>query len=114
MIYYSLFCHWVADFICQSRRMGENKSKDFNVLVEHCLVYTFILFVMLMIPLGVLVASKISIINGAAHLIIDGITSKITSYFYKENKMHLFFSTIGFDQFMHMCILIWSVNYFIT
>lgn len=110
MIYYGLFCHFVADFICQSRKMGENKSKDFDILTQHVVIYTLVLFMMLAIPLGIDLAARVAGINGGAHLVIDFITSKITSYFHKENKMHLFFSTIGFDQYLHTCIFIYSLH----
>lgn len=110
MIYYVLFCHWVADFICQSRRQGEMKSKVFAILVEHCLTYTFILYLMLLVLFDFKVAFQIAVINGGAHLIIDFTTSKITSHFHKDNKMHAFFSTIGFDQYLHTCILIFTLT----
>jgi len=110
MVYYGLFCHFVADFLCQTRKMGENKSKDINILVHHVVVYTLVLFMMLTIPLGIELAARIAGINGGAHLVIDFITSRITSYLYKENKIHSFWSTIGFDQYLHTCIFIYSLH----
>lgn len=110
---YGFFCHWFADFVCQSREMGEKKSKNFGMLVYHVVTYTLVMFLLLLLIIGFENAFKISIINGSTHLIIDGITSKITSYFYTNNKMHAFFTTIGFDQFLHACVLIWTINHFI-
>ena len=108
---YVFFCHWVADFLFQSRKIAERKSKDLNALVEHCIIYTCVM-VILLVAIDLEMASKIAIVNGGAHLIIDGITSKITTYYYTNNKIHAFFSTIGFDQFLHTCVLILTVQLF--
>jgi len=110
---YTFFCFWIADFVLQSRRIAENKSKNFNILVEHIIIVTCTLFVTLLVITDVKTAGNISIVNGASHLIIDFITSRITTYFYINNKIHAFFTTIGFDQFLHASILIWTVQFFI-
>lgn len=108
---YVFFCHWVADFLFQSRKIAESKSKNFNSLVEHCIIYTCVM-VILLVVIDLEMAAKIAIVNGGAHLIIDFITSKITTYYYTNNKIHAFFSTIGFDQFLHACVLILTVQLF--
>lgn len=110
MIYYVLFCHWVADFICQSRKMGERKSKEFHMLMYHVMVYNLVLDIMLFFVFPFQIAVTIGALNSGSHLIIDFVTSKITTHFHKENKMHAFFSTIGFDQYLHTCILIWTLT----
>jgi hypothetical protein len=110
--YYGLFCHFIADFICQSREMGEKKSKSFSMLFYHVAVYNIVLFIMLFFVLSFQTAETVSAINSGSHLIIDFTTSKITTYFYTNNRMHAFFTTIGFDQFLHACVLIWTINHF--
>jgi len=35
ILFYGFFCHWFADFLMQTREMGEKKSKNFGILVYH-------------------------------------------------------------------------------
>jgi len=43
LMYWILFIHWVADFLCQTDKMAINKSKDWCALVDHSMVYGFVL-----------------------------------------------------------------------
>lgn len=93
-----LFNHFVADFVFQSNWMAQNKSKLMIPLLVHIGVYSLFL----LIPFG----WKYALINGGLHFSIDIWTSRLSSYFWKKQKVHEFFVVIGFDQFLHACCLI--------
>lgn len=97
-----IWLHFLADFIMQSNKMALNKSSSFKYLGLHGLVYSipFLYF-----------GFTFAIITGILHFIIDGITSRITSYFWKKENRHWFFVTIGFDQAVHMSCLILLLKY---
>lgn len=132
-----LFIHFFGDFICQSRWMADNKSKNLLALSTHVLTYTTVLFIALAISIGdplIIYQSFVnhlyfgtdygtlnstnnffpqiicySLVNGGLHFCTDFCTSKFTSYFYKKEKWHEFFSVIGFDQFIHQTCLILTI-----
>ena len=94
----SLFwLHWFADFILQSSYMSMNKSKNPMVLVYHCAVYSLPFFVFGWI---------FGLLAGLMHFPVDYVTSKITSKLYAKKEYHWFFVVIGFDQAIHMSILV--------
>lgn len=101
------FCHTIADFVFQTRWMAENKSSSLKALAIHVLEYTTVMFVGLIFPFGLVHAALYAIINGVLHFLTDFVTSRISSYAYKNGDMKLFWGTIGFDQFIHIsCMLI--------
>lgn len=111
LILYVLLAHWIADFVFQSRWMGENKSKDFIPLFAHIATYTVVLWVFCLFQAATPeIAFLFAVLNGLAHLLTDWITSNITSYAFKEKKMHLFWCTIGFDQYMHVAVLLSTLH----
>jgi hypothetical protein len=104
IIIYLWFCHWVADFVCQSNWMAQNKSKNNKALIQHCLVYTLILEIMLFNPFY-------GIINGLIHFPVDYVTSRVNSKLWNEKKIHWFFVSVGFDQFIHFVTLILTAKW---
>lgn len=52
--------------------------------------------------------------NGIAHFGIDAVTSRITSYYWQEQRAHAFFVVVGFDQFLHLALLVWTVRILFT
>jgi hypothetical protein len=94
-----LFSHWVADFVCQSDWMAQNKSKNFSALVAHIAVYSGVLAIMTM-------NGPFAALNGLIHLVIDFFTSRIAGKLWADKKVHYFFVVIGFDQFLHTAILL--------
>jgi hypothetical protein len=90
--------------------MSENKSKNFLALLSHGLVYTGMLTYMI-VSLGVRIGLSPTDmllyvgLNGVAHVCVDGISSRITSYFWHKKNVHVFFCVIGLDQFIHFAIL---------
>lgn len=106
-----LFIHWVADFVLQTDEQALNKSKSLEVLLNHTLTYS-LCFIVLLTPLiwflsnhSLVNCFKYSVVYSTVtlvfHTIQDYFTSKINAKLYSENKRHLFFVSIGFDQFLH-------------
>lgn len=102
MIYYILTIHWIADFIVQTDKMAKNKSTSWMWLISHILTYSACL-----LPFGLFFAA----INGAAHFIVDAITSRVTSYYWKKENRKMFFIVIGLDQLLHTATLVYTIKY---
>jgi len=81
-----------------------NKNKDIKALSWHCFVYS--------LPL-LFFGWKFAILNGALHLVVDFISSKITHMLYEKKEIRWFFVIIGLDQAIHMTILILSLKWLI-
>lgn len=97
--------HFIGDFLLQSNYMALNKSKSIKVLSFHCLVYSlpFLWF-----------GLEFALIACGAHFLVDYISSKVTSYFWKIKQRHWFFVTIGFDQAVHMTIILYIMKYILV
>jgi hypothetical protein len=108
--------HWFADFVCQTRWQAENKSKNWDALLEHVTFYTALLGVgtMELAFIGFpFVWLGFVFFNGFAHFITDAITSRITAYFYSKGDIHSFFVVIGLDQLIHQTTLILTLYLFV-
>ena len=97
-----LFVHWIADFVLQKRIWAENKSKSIVSLSKHCITYSLCL-----VPLAFSFGFIWWVINSISHFTIDFFTSKCTSKLYSKGNYHAFFEVIGFDQFLHIVILLY-------
>jgi len=106
------FCHTIADFILQTRWMAENKSSSLKALTVHIIEYTTVMFVGLILPFGLANAALYAVINGVLHFFTDFITSRLSSYAYKNEKMKLFWGIIGFDQFIHISCMLLTLLFF--
>lgn len=95
-------CHFLGDFVLQTRDIATHKSTNNKVLAFHCILYgiAFLFF-------GLLFA----VITGILHFMIDYFTSRLTTKFWKQNRDDLFWLTIGVDQMLHMVIL--TVTYMV-
>lgn len=101
-----LINHFVADFLCQSRKMGEGKSSSMYWLSMHILVYTIVLgFLSEFFFTSATVFLTWILINSVAHFATDFVTSRMSTYFYKTNNLKWFWFTIGFDQLIHQLTL---------
>lgn len=110
----ALITHYVADFVLQSRKMGQNKSSSLKYLSLHVLII-FLCF----LPFGL----KFAFYNALIHAIIDGTiwngyklsvylrdrTATKESWKYYEDD--LFYSTIGFDQLLHSVTIVYLLEY---
>lgn len=113
MVIAILFSHWIADFIMQDDFTAINKSKSHRVCFAHSLMYTGSFGVMFGLSAIFYSFGKIDselwfmfcLITLVSHFVIDSITSRINLYLWKNEKRHLFFVCIGFDQFLHIAIL---------
>ena len=49
---------------------------------------------------------------GAIHIIVDYFTSRLNKKLWVEKKVHWFFVSLGFDQFIHCATLIYLKGIF--
>ena len=103
-----VFAHFIADFLCQTDDMARRKSKEFEWLMLHVVVYTLVLIVLGAAVGGVKFGVFLGNLNGVLHLAIDFCTSKATSRLWQKQSWHWFFCVIGFDQALHTSILLAS------
>ena len=101
VVFKLIIVHWIADFWLQTDKMAMNKSSSNKWLLTHVAVYTipFLYF-------GWLFA----FINGATHFVVDYFTSRINKRLWDDKKVHYFFVGVGFDQAIHMLILMYTAS----
>ena len=92
-----IWVHFVADFILQTDYIAINKSKSNWVLSLHVALY--------MIPMCIF-GVTFAIVNAILHFVTDWATSRCTSYLWRHNQRHWFFTVIGLDQAIHMTCLL--------
>lgn len=115
-IFAILIIHWIADFVLQTDQQAKGKSNNLKDLLSHTVTYSFVWYFVLFVisilgnhfkgpsieELGwssyILLFPLITFI---CHTITDYFTSKLNSKLWKEQKVHLFFVSIGFDQILH-------------
>lgn len=104
----ALVIHFLADFLLQSREMGEKKSSSIEWLGKHVLI-VLICF----LPFGI----EFAVLNAGIHAIIDGSIwniYKISVYNrfpeadenYEYWKDSWFYTTIGLDQLLHVLTIL--------
>jgi hypothetical protein len=107
-----LLLHFIGDFVLQTRWMAENKSRSFAALTAHVLTYGVTLWVGLLVAQRPLVdVTYFAGGNALVHFAVDAVTSRITTYWWKKQNLYAFFTTIGFDQFLHAVTLLWTVHF---
>ncbi len=98
--------HFIGDFILQNDYMALNKSKKWEALSLHVLVYsaTFLWL-----------GWKFALNTFITHFITDAITSRITTRLYTPVfHRHWFFVVIGLDQLIHYTTLGYTYQYLIN
>ena len=109
-----LFGHWLADFVCQTRWQADNKSKRLDALASHVATYGIVIspfFMAVFWFAGIKAAAILILINVLAHFVVDFVTSRMTSAFWRAGRTHGFFIVIGADQFLHSACLGLTVHY---
>jgi len=99
-----IWMHFVADFLLQWDEMAKKKSSDFHWLILHSAIYSipFLWF-------GLLFWA----VTFFTHMIVDGVSSRVSKILYAKNSYHWFFAVIGFDQALHMTCLFLCYKYLI-
>ncbi len=107
-----LFIHWVADFVFQTDEQARGKSKSWKFLTAHTLTYTacWIPFLYLIKSYyyieGVNALGLFIPITFICHTVQDYLTSRLNSKLWSEGRTHMFFVSVGFDQFLHFVQLL--------
>lgn len=107
-----LLVHWFADFVMQTDKMAQGKSKNWSDLISHTWTYCSIWWCFGIVAVVVNIyypffiykswsLSLFTLITFIAHTITDYITSRENSKLWEAKKIHNFFVCIGFDQWLH-------------
>jgi hypothetical protein len=98
-----LTLHFIGDFLLQSDWMALNKSKNWDALSQHVLVYALTIGVGFgwYTSLDFTTAVDMTCLVFTMHILTDAITSRITARLYAAKQNHWFFVVIGFDQLLH-------------
>lgn len=106
--------HWLADFVLQTDNQAKGKSKEWLPLLSHTFNYSSIWF-----SIGTIwsissnvytdysylfdwwIVWKFSIITFICHTVTDYITSRENAKLWEQGKVHNFFVSLGFDQYLH-------------
>lgn len=99
-IFIIIIIHWVADFVLQTDKQAKGKSKNWEDLLSHTLVYSVCWWSLL----PFLSFNDTAAFVGATfilHTATDYFTSRLNSKLWAEGKVHNFFVSVGFDQVLH-------------
>lgn len=103
--------HWLFDFSFQTPKQAAEKSKNFHALWGHCCVYCLwglvIPLFFSMSKMGCLFYIYLLV----THFMIDGVTSRITAWLWKKERVHDFFVVIGADQVLHYVTIFWYLDF---
>jgi hypothetical protein len=110
-----LVIHWVGDYVCQSRWMGDNKSKRLDALAAHVGVYTLVLAVgsATIFPIGHGLALFVAG-NCAAHAATDFVTSRAIASLWAKKRAYETFLVMGADQLIHQVTLAATMVWFLS
>ncbi len=119
IVIWLLFAHWVADFLMQTDEMAQNKSKNNMWLLKHCLAYGCGITLVSIIGIAIICLVKVTpmqmfvygLLVTAIHFPVDYVTSRINSKLWADKKVHWFFVSVGFDQWIHFVtlLLLWPL-----
>lgn len=124
---YMFFLHFLADFVLQSREMGQKKSTEIPFLIGHVAIQWGVMLMGLLQVMDPIAAYQIACLNAGIHGLIDWYIWKLYKYrvhmrlkemFPDEETFQFqadhfeywkdkgFYSTIGFDQFLHHATIV--------
>ncbi len=102
IIYIFIISHLLADFVFQSAKLAEKKTRKFGYLIIHSIIYTIVfsisIFAFIELKSGILPYAIIAV----SHFLIDWIRIIINNKFHKN--IIAFYSFLV-DQFLHIFIL---------
>lgn len=117
LILYTLFAHFVADFIFQDEKWATTKSFNNLSLLAHVSTYTLIMSILMLLYLNYFQLLIFAIVTFISHGIVDYITSRIVKRKF-DNKQYGSsipnfgaFTTIGFDQWIHYFFIFTTLRY---
>ena len=97
-----LLIHWLADFSLQTHSQALGKSKSFEPLFEHVVVYSLVWLLAAYFLLGNWdKAAVFAIVTFICHFVTDLITSRIARGFFDKGDTHNGFTVVGFDLILH-------------
>lgn len=113
-----LVVHWVADFVLQTSWQAENKSKQWDALLQHTMIYSIVWFIPAL-PMFASVtlenpmppALAFVFITFLFHTATDYYTSRVNAMLWEKKKVHNFFVSVGADQLLHYIQLILTFYY---
>lgn len=122
-----LIIHWFADFVLQTDWEAKNKSKSNKALFSHVLKYSSIWLAALWLVamIGNTNGFNYTYLNWSVwmclfpaitfvfHFATDYVTSRVNSKLHAQGRIHEFFVSVGFDQFLHYAQLLLTY-YFLT
>jgi hypothetical protein len=101
-----MLLHWAADFVLQSDRVALSKSEKNSVLGEHCIIYSLPM-AFPFLAFGFTAAAVAFSTLLLSHFVIDYVTARLNKKFWLNNKRHEFFVMVGFDQFLHIGVILY-------
>lgn len=101
-----IWAHFVGDFVLQSDTVATNKSSNNWVLSDHVLTYQVALLPLVFLFDQIIIGLLWVWINTALHWLVDYVTSRLAKKLYQAGDRHNFFVVIGFDQAVHLTILV--------
>jgi hypothetical protein len=114
------FLHFLADFILQPYWMKIEKSRRWEIMLFHIVIYSNVFFVGLSFVYNSILATSYALVNGFIHYLIDWASSRVISVSSKDLKikegpeplyervdMYYPIIFLGIDQYLHhICIII--------
>lgn len=107
--------HWIGDFVLQTTRDAQTKGHDVRALSHHVTTYA-----LAMIPCGLyLLGTRPTAIawlpaTFALHFATDAVTARWTSRFWAACRWKAFFTTVGFDQALHLTAIVGTAAFLRT
>ena len=100
LIILALFLHFCGDFVFQNDWMAQNKADNQGICALHSLIYGCFF-----IPFGIITA----LILAVFHFLVDNASATVCKELWKKEDRHHFFLMIGFDQFLHIALMLWLI-----
>ena len=103
--------HLLGDFYFQSTEMATRKKESFEYTIRHCMVYSIVMYVVLVLTTGKLFSNIVPVLLiGLFHLLVDGLKST----FYKIKKFDKWETGVFLiDQLIHIVTIFVISRFFV-